>query len=130
MFEVNLDGTGLRKLTPWSLLAGDPDWAPDGSAIVFTTRPLVDFDTGRSELYTVRPDGTGLRRLTAFGSNGPRATQPRWTPDGTANLYTRTTQSGLPRQIYAITRDGRTDAPVATAKSIYTHPALQPTPGA
>jgi TolB protein len=94
VFVVNLDGTGLRKLTPWSLLAGDPDWVPDG---------------------------TGLRRLTAFGPNGPRATQPRWTPDGTAILYTRTSQSGLPRQIYAITRDGHTDAPVATAQE-HLHP--------
>jgi TolB protein len=129
VFVVNVDGTGLRQLTPWSLLAGDPDWSPDGSLIVFNTRPLVDFpDAGQSELYTIRPDGTGLRRLTAYGPNGPRATQPRWTPDGTAILYTRTTQTGFPRHIYAINADGTGDAPVLTAKPIYTHPILQPTP--
>jgi TolB protein len=122
-------GTGLRRLTPWKLLAGDPDWSPDGSRIVFNTRPLVDFpDAGRSELYTIRPDGTGLRRLTAYGPNGPRATQPRWTPDGKAILYTRTTQTGQPRHIYAINADGTGDTPVLTAKPIYTHPILQPTP--
>ena len=129
VFVVHADGTGLRQLTPWNLLAGDADWSPDGSRIVFNTRPLVDYpDAGRSELYTVRPDGTGLRRLTAFGPNGPRATQPRWTPDGKAILYTRTTQTGHPRQIYAINADGAGDAPVLTAKPIYTHPILQPTP--
>jgi TolB protein len=129
VFVVAVDGTGLRQLTPWTLLAGDPDWSPDGSRIVFNTRPLVDFpDAGQSELYTIRPDGTGLRRLTAYGPNGPRATQPRWTPDGKAILYTRTTQTGSPRHIYAINSDGTGGAPVLTAKPIYTHPILQPTP--
>jgi Tol biopolymer transport system component len=110
------------------MLASDPDWSPDGSRILFTTRPLVDFDAGQSELYTVRPDGTGLRRLTNYGPNGPRATQPRWTPDGKAIVYTRTTQQHLPRHIYAINADGTGDTPVLTAKDIYTHPVLQPTP--
>jgi Tol biopolymer transport system component len=129
VFVVNVNGTGLRQLTPWSLLAGDPDWSPDGSLIVFNTRPLVDFpDAGQSELYTIRPDGSGLRRLTAYGPTGPRATQPRWTPDGKAILYTRTTQTGSPRHIYAINADGTADVPVLTAKPIYTHPILQPTP--
>jgi TolB protein len=129
VFVVNADGTGPRQLTPWKLLGGDPDWSPDGSLIVFNTRPLVDFpDAGQSELCTIRPDGTGLRRLTAYGPNGPRATQPRWTPDGKAILYTRTTQTGSPRHIYAINADGTADVPVLTAKPIYTHPILQPTP--
>ena len=129
VFVVKVDGTGLRRLTPWALLAGDPDWSPDGSRIVFNTRPLGEFpESGQSELYTIRPDGTGLRRLTAYGLNGPRATQPRWTPDGKAILYTRTTQDGYPRHIYAINADGTGDVPVLTAKPIYTHPILQPTP--
>lgn len=129
VFVVGVDGTGLRQLTPWGVLAGDPDWSPDGARIVFNTRPLVDFpESGRSELYTIRPDGTGLRRLTAYGPNGPRATQPRWTPDAKAILYTRTTQQGFPRHIYAINADGTGDTLVLTAKPIYTHPILQPTP--
>jgi TolB protein len=129
VFVVRVDGTGLRRLTPWGRLAGDPDWSADGRRIVFTTRPLVDFpDAGQSELYTVRPNGTGLRRVTSYGPNGPRATQPRWTPDGKAILYTRTNQTGFPRHIYVINADGTGDAPVLTAKHIYTHPVLQPTP--
>jgi Tol biopolymer transport system component len=127
VFVVKVDGTGLRRLIPWAMLAGDPDWSPDGSRIVFHTRPLGEFDSGQLELYTIRPDGTGLRRLTNYGPNGPRATQPRWTPDGKAILYTRTNQDGYPRHIYAINADGTGDVPVLTAKPIYTHPILQPT---
>jgi TolB protein len=129
VFVINVNGSGLRRLTPWGLLAGDPDWSPDGNRILFTTHPLFEFsDAGQSELHTIRPDGTGLRRLTNYGPNGPRATQSRWTPDGKAILYTRTTQTGQPRYIYAINADGTGEAPVLTTKQIYTHPILQPTP--
>jgi TolB protein len=110
VFIVNADGSGLRQLTPWKMLAGDPDWSPKGDLIVFSTRPLVVFDTsGRSELYTMRPDGPGMHKLTSYGEDGPRATQPRWTPEGKAILYTRVTQTGSPRHIWVIDRTGDTD---------------------
>ena len=42
-----------------------PQWSPKGDTIMFTS----DRD-GRFELYTLRPDGTNLRRLTDIaGSN-------------------------------------------------------------
>jgi len=127
VFIVNIDGSGLRRLTPWNMLAGDPDWSPNGDRIVFSTRPLFDFDTsGRSELYTMCPDGSDMRKLTSYGKDGPRATQPRWTPDGKAILYTRVTQAGFPRHIWVIDRKGRDDVPVLTKRTIYTHPVLQP----
>jgi Tol biopolymer transport system component len=127
IFIVNSDGSRLNQLTPWNMLAGDPDWAPDGSLIVFGTSPLLDFsEAAESELYTMRPDGSGMHALTSYGPTGPRATQPRWTPDGHAILYTRLGQSELPRHIWAISADGSVDVPVLTSKSIYTHPVLQP----
>jgi Tol biopolymer transport system component len=127
IFIVNSDGSKLHQLTPWNMLAGDPDWAPDGSLIVFGTRPLLDFDAAaESELYTMRPDGSGVHALTSYGPDGPRATQPRWTSDGNAILYTRLSQAELPRQIWVISADGSVDLPVLTSKSIYTHPVLQP----
>jgi TolB protein len=127
IFIVDSDGSGLRQLTPWSMVAGDPDWAPDGSLILFDTHPLLDFpQAAESELYTMRPDGSGAHALTSYGPDGPRATQPRWTPDGNAILYTRLGQSQLPRHIWVISADGSIDVQVLTSKSIYTHPVLQP----
>lgn len=61
LFLVRPDGSGLHRLTPWSLGAGHADWAPDGSVILFNS---LDDVPGPSQLYTIRPDGTGLRRLT------------------------------------------------------------------
>ena len=39
---------------------------------------------GRFELYTIRPDGSGERRLTTAGGNKEH---PRWSPDGRFLIY-------------------------------------------
>ena len=52
-----------------------PDWSPDGRRIAFTRR-LPD---GNFDCFTIRPDGSGLQRLTTSGSNDAHAI---WTPDG------------------------------------------------
>lgn len=51
-----------------------PQWSPKGDVIMFTSDRDGDF-----ELYTIRPDGSGLRRLTrAPGLNAHSI----WSPDG------------------------------------------------
>jgi TolB protein len=59
-FLVHPDGTDRHRITPLSLRAGSADWAPDGGTL------LVDsnLDRPNSRIYTIRRDGTGLRRLT------------------------------------------------------------------
>lgn len=92
---VNLDGSGLRRLTPWDLTAGDADWSPDGKQIVFELDTVRD---GRGDAYIVRSDGTGLRNLTK-GAAVPESlfegfSDPVWSPDGSLilvgyGLYTK-----------------------------------------
>jgi Tol biopolymer transport system component len=127
IFVLDVDGTNLTQLTEWDQFAGDPDWSPDGTLIVFTTYPLRVFGVAeRSDLYTMKPDGTEVRQLTHL--DGSRATQPRWTPDGEAITYTRVEPSGRPRHIWAIRSDGTDDSPVLTTSNNITHAVLQPTP--
>ena len=128
IFVVDVDGSNLRRLTPWDMLAGDPDWSPNGDLIAFSTYPSREFEPmDPSELYTMRPDGSGIKALTSNGEDGPRATEPRWTPDGKAILYVRETQAGTHRSIWVIDRTGGTDVPVLTKEpDYYTHPDLQP----
>src|SRR5207244_9379610 len=54
-------------------------WSPDGKAIAFTVAPGGGMN---EQVYTVRPDGTGLRRLTDGGKETNRL--GRWTHDGKA----------------------------------------------
>jgi Tol biopolymer transport system component len=52
-----------------------PGWSPDGSRILFTRKvDAVNFD-----IYTIRPDGTDLLRLTTSRANDGHAV---WTVDG------------------------------------------------
>jgi Tol biopolymer transport system component len=59
-----LEGTGR----------GAPRLVAQRSLIDFSTRPLLEFSSGRSELYTIRPDGSVMHALTINGEGGPRAT--------------------------------------------------------
>ena len=46
IFIVNVDGSGLRQLTDWSLNGGDhPDWSPDGKRILLL-RAVSDWARG------------------------------------------------------------------------------------
>jgi Tol biopolymer transport system component len=83
IWGMNADGSRQQRLThdtgdassPSGLFYEvDPAWSPDGRRIAFSSKR-----SGRSEIYAVRADGTGTRRLTS----GPgEQTEPTWSPDG------------------------------------------------
>jgi hypothetical protein len=100
------DGTGRRTIYRAGAIRGErsvhsPVWSPDGSRIAFTLRTLFPqhqsrFGTpARSEIYSVRPDGSGLLRLTGVsgddlrdgGSYGSFA--PSWWPNGSRLFFRR-----------------------------------------
>jgi TolB protein len=85
VFVVNVDGTHLRRLTPFKTNSANPDWSPDGSRLVFNDRD--DADAGGSNVYTIKPDGTCLRKLT----HDPTLKwyQPNWSPSGRKIVATR-----------------------------------------
>jgi TolB protein len=129
VFTVNVDGSGLKQLTPWQLRCGDPDWSPDGSQIICGTYPPGDFEIGQGELYAMKPDGSQLRALTKGVPNGPWSAHPRFTPDGSAILYIRRLSvawGNPPRHIYALDLATGQQLPVLTQRNIYTRPVLQP----
>ena len=98
IFTVRLDGTGLRRVTPWKLRAGAGvddgiDWSPDGSRILFRTHPYEGGrfrNYGGGDLYTIAPDGTDLRQLTHFlsySSNPGLLGSGSFSPDGTSIVF-------------------------------------------
>jgi TolB protein len=87
IYVIDIDGTGLTKLTqdPDPLVAIDdirPDWSPDGRRIAFQSNRRDPKSKGY-EIFTMNPDGTGVRRLT---SHQPTDTvtdaAPEWSPNG------------------------------------------------
>ncbi|MFE7194903.1 hypothetical protein [Kitasatospora sp. NPDC057541] len=105
LYIVNADGTGLRRLTPWELRAGDrANWSPDGSRIVFTTYPAGPDNAPGGGIYTVHPDGTAVEALTP----GPSDTTygiASYSPDGTAIAFAQAPAGGT-SELYTMRADG------------------------
>jgi TolB protein len=102
IFVMNADGSGVRRVTPWSLNAGDhPDWSPDGRRILFrsTTSDLY------GPLYTVRPNGTGLKQLTSF-KPGIEVLSASFSPDGRSIVSSRSGKGRLP-DLFVMRSDGK-----------------------
>jgi TolB protein len=93
IFVINADGTGVHRIAPWRLDAGDhPDWSPDGKWILFRS---PDSRRAGADLYRVRPDGTGLRQLTNFAPE-VEVLSASYAPDGKSIVFSRTGRGGLP----------------------------------
>ena len=129
---VKADGSEVdapRILTDPALFGSYPDWSPDGQRIVFNTYPIGSFqDTTKAQnLYTIRPDGTGLTQITHFGENDARAIEPTWTPDGKRIIFVHIARSASDpwgeRKIAFVDADGSN---LTVLKWFGTHPRLRP----
>ena len=59
IFVVNVDGTGLQKLTSSAAIDSQPAWSPDGQRIAFASRR-----DGPFQIYVMNSDGSNQTRLT------------------------------------------------------------------
>lgn len=106
LWIVDADGTDQNPIPlPEGLNAGDADWSPDGSLIVFSSEPIHDWTEAGVEsapdVFTVRPDGTDLQQLTHDGGSGA----PSWTSDGRILFFSQ-------RAMWLMSADGSKAAPV------------------
>lgn len=98
LFVIDVNGTGLHRITPFSLGVNDRlDWSPDGSRILFSS------DGASVDLYTVHPDGSGLKRLT-HAASGTEDKTCSWSPDGRQIMFVRAT--GESGDVYVMSTDG------------------------
>jgi Tol biopolymer transport system component len=65
---IRSDGTRLRRLPPLTISDREPTWSPDGRRLAFVGEGRCLYC---SRLYSVRRDGTGLRRLTRHSARWP-----------------------------------------------------------
>lgn len=91
---ISTDGTGEPvELTP-GIRCAFPSWSPDGTRIALSCG---------GDIYTVRPDGTGLVKLTHRNGGGNR--MPIWSPDGSRIAFI-SSRDGLGKCIGGICDSG------------------------
>jgi Tol biopolymer transport system component len=83
----NLRTGEVRRLDPPGRRAFNPAWSPTGRRIAFVQGRGGD-DTNL-EIFTIRPDGSGIRRLTR---NNITEHHPDWSPDGRRIAFVRATR--------------------------------------
>jgi Tol biopolymer transport system component len=101
-YVIASDGGKLRRVTRALRYSDIPVWSPDGGRIAFTGKAGRE---GGVEVYAIRPDGGGLRRLTAIGpSREPEGLS--WSPDGKrigfivrASIYVVPARGGRARMV-------------------------------
>lgn len=77
LYRVRSSGGGLRQITTGAKAAVDPAFSPLGRRIAFARLGVG--------IFTMNPDGTGLRRLTTNG----RDSFPTWAPTGGRIAFVR-----------------------------------------
>ncbi len=133
-YVVSLDGTDMRRVTPWSLRAGDhPDWSPDGSLILVRSLSNGPDFLHQGNLYTVRPDGSGLRQVTHFGRRVNLLQNGSFSPGGAAIVFAttsgsiKTKHSDLP-DVFTVGLDGAGLRPVTRSRNWDGSPDWGPAP--
>jgi hypothetical protein len=107
IYTMRADGGAVQAVTVGAGFDFAPNWSPDGREIAF----LRDTTGTDNDIFAVRADGTGLRRLTTTPNRIEFGVS--WSPDerrlvfgGCAtdcHLYTMSTSGGNERQITSTT---------------------------
>jgi Tol biopolymer transport system component len=105
IFVVNMNGGPARRVVaPAGGVADKIDWSPDGSRIVLSAPEFGAGKRASSNVFTILPDGSGLRRLTHARGGKVNNGADSWSPDGTRIAFV--SNRGGAYQIYVMNADG------------------------
>jgi hypothetical protein len=97
IFVRNNEFQTTRELTTHDRFSYDPAWSHTGDRIAYVSRDESD------EIYTINPDGSGVRRLTTNTWEWDK--HPSWSPDGKQIVFWSNRASGR-RQLWIMNADG------------------------
>jgi Tol biopolymer transport system component len=103
IYVINVDGTGLTRLTFNAEGERGPSWSPDGSRIVFICR--IGGGAADFEICDMKADGSDRRQLTDNTVFDGTAT---FSPNGQQILFHRTVAPGTAgvQQLWLMNADG------------------------
>ncbi len=120
IFESDLEGKEVRRLTTSPGYDAEGSFSPDGSRICFTSQRDDDL-----EIYTMARDGSDVRRVTnAKGYDGG----PFFSPDGKKICFRGFRDPQNPRyaQIYVIDADGQNEKQLTFDQAVNWCPYFSP----
>jgi len=98
IFQVNIDGTGLKQVINDSSRQWNPQWSQDGNSFVYVSQDTKNLD----ELFTANADGTGIRQIT---DDGFKKFELDWGKEGILFVSTES-QIASSEKIFIINPDG------------------------
>jgi Tol biopolymer transport system component len=104
IYVMDSDGSHVHRLSTLpesALLDTAPRFSPDGNQLVFTR---YSKEPGRTALFTVGVDGSGLKQLTPY-SNG--AGDADYSPDGKKLVFEAYPNKNCYGEIYTVDSDGQ-----------------------
>lgn len=112
LFSVDRDGGNVTRLTSWQMDPGVKHaWKPDGSQLMVSNNAHAKPGES-SNVYLLRPDGSGLTALTHFRDGSRNAQAGSWSPDGRW-MVLKTDVTG-DFQLSVMDADGRSLHPITT----------------
>ena len=135
IYTVNVDGTGLTRLTGGVSSGGDfyirddPNWSPDGSKILFTrygpcSSVSCTPEDAQYDIFVMNADGNGgKKRLT---NNLVHDENPTWSPDGTRIVFTSSRDGD--QDIWRMRRNGSNKTKLTFNTVMDREPDWQPRP--
>ena len=106
IYILDLQTKTETRITNNHVLDGHPDWAPNGTTLVYASFQDMDGNPSpTADIFTINIDGTQMKRLTvsAWEDN-----DPEWSPDGTKIAFksTRNSQQEAREEIFIMDKNG------------------------